>query len=55
MLDDAFRLTIDNVFETIYDESVFDKEKNVYKSKYHLDGFDDSENVFEFICNIMNS
>ena len=55
MLDDAFRLTIDNVFETVYDESVFDKEKNVYRSKYHLDGFDDNENVFEFICNIMNS
>ena len=55
MLDDAFRLTIDTVFETVYDESVFDKENKVYKTKYHLDGFNDNENIFEFICNIMNS
>ena len=54
MIDDAFRLTIDKVFETVYDDTVIDKESKLYKSKYALDGFSDDENIFEFICNIMN-
>ena len=55
MFDDALRLTIDKIFETKYDESCFDKENNKYISKYKLDGFNDDENVFEFLCNINNS
>ena len=50
MLDDAFRLTIDKVFDTKYDSSCFIDGK--YISKFKLDGFDDSENIFEFLCNI---
>ena len=50
MLDDAFRLTIDKVFETRYSPEVIDGNK--YKSKFKLDGYSDEENVFEFLCNI---
>ena len=51
MLDDAFRLTIDKVFETKYSNECID-ENGKYKSKYHLDGFTDEENIFEFLCNV---
>ena len=51
MLDDAFRLTIDKIFETRYSPEVIDSDGN-YKSKYQLDGFSDEENVFEFLCNL---
>ena len=52
MMDDALRLTIDKIFETKYDYSCIDKENNQYISKFKLDGFNDDENVFEFLCNI---
>ena len=51
MIDDALRLTIDKVFPTEYDKEVISRDGN-YVSKYHLDGFKDEENLFEFICNI---
>ena len=51
MLDDAFRLTIDKIFDTKYDLSCKDDDWK-YKSKYKLEGFTDEENVFEFLCNI---
>ena len=54
MFDDALRLTIDKIFNTVYDDSCFDKNNNLYISKYKLDGFTDHENVFEFLCNINN-
>ena len=52
MVDDALRLTIDKVFPTEYDKDVISSDGKNYVSKYHLDGFSDEENVFEFICNI---
>ena len=51
MLDDAFRLTIDMVFNTKYSPECFDSKKR-YKSKFKLDGFTDNENIFEFLCNL---
>ena len=51
MLDDAFRLTIDVVFNTKYSPECFDSKKR-YKSKFKLDGFTDNENIFEFLCNL---
>ena len=51
MMDDAFRLTIDKVFNTKYAPDCFDEEGN-YKSKFSLDGFNDNENIFEFLCNL---
>lgn len=52
MLDDAFRLTIDTYFDTRYDASVIDQSTQLYKSRYSLEGYSNSENVFEFLCNI---
>ena len=51
MLDDAFRLTLDKVFDTRYDESCFD-ENGKYKSRFPIEGYQDDENIFEFLCNI---
>ena len=51
MLDDAFRLTIDKVFNTKYSADCFDSYGK-YKSKFRLDGFNNNENIFEFICNL---
>ena len=51
MLDDAFRLTIDKVFNTKYSTDCFDSQGN-YRSKFRLDGFSNNENIFEFICNL---
>ena len=51
MMDDAFRLTIDKVFETKYDQDSFDEEGN-YKSRFPIEGYRNDENIFEFLCNI---
>ena len=51
MIDDALRLTIDDLFETKYSEEWTD-EKGEYKSNYHVDGYEDKENMWEFICNM---
>ena len=51
MLDDAFRLTIDKVFNTKYSNDCIDQNGN-YKSKYQLDGFNDNEIIFEYLCNV---
>ena len=51
MMDDAFRLTIDKVFNTKYSNECIDHDGK-YKTKYKLDGFTDDENIFEFLCNI---
>ena len=55
MIDDAIRLTVDKVFPTEYDKEVISEEGNHYKSKYYLEGFNDEEIVFDFVCNIDNS
>ena len=51
MIDDALRLTIDELFKTPYAEAWTDKNGN-YKSNYHVDGYDDGENMWEFICSL---
>ena len=51
MIDDAFRLTIDKVFNTIYDNESFDKNGK-YKTRFPIDGYKKDENIFEFLCNI---
>ena len=51
MIDDAFRLTIDKIFNTRYSNECIDQEGK-YKTKYKLNGFRDDENIFEFLCNI---
>lgn len=54
MFDDAMRLTIDKIFNTVYSDEVIDSSTNSYKSKYPLDGYNENENVFEFLGNIKN-
>ena len=49
MIDDAFKLTIDKVF--------FLNEKNINKMKenpYKVNGYDDNENMWELLTNIIN-
>ena len=48
MVDDCFRLTIDDVFGVKYKEDRFVDGKFV--SPFHVDGYDDSENMFEKIA-----
>ena len=50
MIDDTFRLTIDEVFGTIYSADRYGKDG--YISPFHVDGYSDNENMFEFITNI---
>ena len=56
MIDDAFRLTIDKVYETEYSEDRYrynsDTNTNEYISPFHVDGYDDSENMFKFLGTI---
>ena len=54
MMDDAFRLTIDKIFNTQYSSYCFDSNGN-YISRYHLDGYSDNENIFEFLCNVKDN
>ena len=51
MIDDAFRLTIDAKFNTKYSNDRYDKDGN-YISPFHVDGYNDSENIYELIGNI---
>lgn len=50
ILDDAFRKTIDCIFNTEYKEECL--VNGEYKSKYSLFSYPDSENLFEFMCNL---
>ena len=54
MVEDALRITVDDVFETEYDKEWLDENGN-YKSNYHVDGYDDKENMWELICNLNKS
>ena len=54
MIDDALRLTIDELFKTKYNEEWIDETGN-YKSNFHVNGYDDKENMWEFICNLNKS
>ena len=49
MIDDALRLTVDNVFKSDYDKE-WKNEKGEYCSKYHVKGYKDEDNLWEFVC-----
>ena len=50
MVDDALRLTIDDIFPpTLSDEW---KENEQYKSNLKVTGYSDSDNLWELICNL---
>ena len=50
MIDDALRLTIDEVFGTIYTADRYGKDG--YISPFHVDGYSDRENMFELIADL---
>jgi len=59
MIDDALRLTIDDVQNTEYtwetNESDFKKKPckdRKYYSPYSVDGYSDNDNVFQLVCNL---
>ena len=51
MIDDALLLTVDNLFPTEY-SSEWLNEKGKYKSKYHVNGYSDEENMWNFVCDM---
>jgi hypothetical protein len=48
MIDDAFRLTIDEYFETKYSKDRLDENGN-YISPFPVEGYNNNENLFELI------
>ena len=50
MIDDAFKLTIDKVF--LINKKNLDKMK---ENPYKVTGYDDEENMWELVCNIIDS
>ena len=50
MIDDALRLTIDAVFGTIYSSDRYGKDG--YISPFHVNGYLDSENLFELVVGL---
>ena len=54
MIEDALRITVDDLFETDYSEE-WVSEDGKYKSNYHVEGYDDKDNMWEYICNINKS
>ena len=45
MIDDSLRLTVDEIFEPKY----INNDPNNYKSPYHVDGYDDYENMWQYL------
>lgn len=57
MVDDALRLTIDEILPTKYSwEHEEDLRRpcrdRTYYSPYRVEGFSDSENIFQYICSL---
>ena len=51
MIDNALLLTVDDLFPTEYiNENK--NEKGEYKSKYHVNGYTDEENMWQFVCDM---
>ena len=51
MIDDALLLTVDDLLPTEYNKDYLN-EKGKYKSKFHVDGYKDDENMWQFICDM---
>ena len=49
MIDDALRLTADEIFITDYDKE-WKNQNGEYCSKFHVKGYKDEDNLWEFIC-----
>ena len=51
MIDDELRLTVDIIMKLNIFKEFLDKDRN-YISPFHIDGYNDSENMYELIGNI---
>ena len=51
MIDDALLLTVDELFPTEYNDECLNENKQ-YKSKFHVKGYKDEENMWEFVCDM---
>ena len=51
MIDDALLLTVDELFPTEYSDECLNENKQ-YKSKFHVNGYKDEENMWEFVCDM---
>jgi len=51
MIDDALLLTVDDLFPTEYSKDCLN-EKGKYKSKFHVEGYNDDENMWDYICDM---
>ena len=51
MIDDALYLTVDELFPTEYSEEC-QNENGQFKSKFHVNGYEDDENMWEFVCDL---
>ena len=55
MLDDALRLTVDKLFEPKYKKNniySYNEKNNEYKSSFPVNGYLNSENLFDFVCDL---
>ena len=56
MLDDALRLTVDKEFNTVYSFNGVERKANesdyIYESPFPVNGYNNSENLFKFICDL---
>jgi hypothetical protein len=54
MVEDALILTIDDIFKTIYSKEWINQNGN-YKSNFHVKSYDNSENMWEFVCDLKSN
>ena len=56
MLDDALRLTVDKEFNTVYSFNGVERKANecdyMYESPFPVNGYNNNENLFKFICDL---
>ena len=51
MIDNALLLTVDELFPTEYSKESLN-ENGKYKSRFHVNGYNDDENMWEFVCDM---
>jgi len=49
MIDDSLRLTVDEIFEPKY----INNDPNNYKSPYPVEGYDDYENMWQYLHSLL--
>ncbi len=49
MIDDSLRLTVDDIFEPKFSSNI---ENFKYKSPFTVEGYDDKENMWQYLLNL---